>query len=102
MTADDPTYLHAAAAALARIGGRSIDVLRDASASPREDVRGAAIDSLVPVAGVEDLTILYEYVMQFPDDDPERIDLVIQRAPQLESSLEARQDRDAGTASDDF
>ncbi|HXV77909.1 MAG TPA: hypothetical protein VD788_16480 [Candidatus Polarisedimenticolaceae bacterium] len=96
----DSTYTRPAAEALARIGGRAIDVLREASASPDELVRGSAIDALVPLSGVTDLTILYEYVAQFPDDDPRRIELVIQRATQLETLLEARQDVDAGSATD--
>jgi HEAT repeat protein len=96
----DPEYSLRAAEALAEIGGRSIDVLREASVSASEMIRGAAIDALVPLSGVEDLTILYEYVAQFPEDDPRRIDLVIQRATKLESLLEARQDSEAGSSRD--
>jgi hypothetical protein len=98
----DPDYLDLAAEALAAIGGRGIEILRDATASPRPEIRGAVIDALVPVSGVDDLTILYEYVAQFPDDDSQRIDLVLQRAAQLESMLEARQELDAATQDEEF
>lgn len=98
----DPDHLQLAADALAAIGGRAIETLRDATASTRAEIRGAAIDVLVPVSGVDDLTILYEYVAQFPDDDPQRIDLVLQRAAQLESMLEARQELDAATQDEEF
>jgi HEAT repeat protein len=97
----DPEYLHEAAQALAVIGGRSIDTLRDATLSPDPTLRGAAIDALVPVSGVDDLTILYEYVALYPEDPPARMDLVLQRAAQLEAMLEARQDIDAASQYDE-
>ena len=95
MSARPPHHV-AAAQALARIGGRAIETLRDATASPRAEIRGAAIDALIPVSRVEDLTILYEYVAQFPDDDARRVELVIQRARQLESLVEGRQYEESG------
>lgn len=91
----DPRYLHQAAEALAVIGGRCIDTLREATISPDSTLRGAAIDALLPVSGIDDLTILYEYVSLYPEDPPERMDLVLQRAVQLEAMMEARQDLDA-------
>jgi HEAT repeat protein len=97
----DPEYLHEAAQALAVIGGRSIDTLRDATISPDATLRGAAIDALMPVSGVDDLTILYEYVALYPEDSPERMDLVLQRAAQLEAMMEARQDVDAASQYDE-
>jgi hypothetical protein len=83
------------------IGGRSIDTLRDATVSPNTELRGAAIDALIPLSGVDDLTILYEYVALYPEDPPERMDLVLQRAAQLEAMLEARQDVDAASQYDE-
>ena len=97
----DPQYLHEAAQALAVIGGRSIDTLREATISPDPTLRGAAIDALMPVSGVDDLTILYEYVALYPEDPPERMDLVLQRAAQLEAMMEARQDIDAASQYDE-
>jgi hypothetical protein len=97
----NPDYLHLAAEALAVIGGRAIDTLRDATVSPNAELRGAAIDALIPLSGVDDLTILYEYVALFPEDPPERMDLVLQRAAQLEAMLEARQDVDAASQYDE-
>ena len=90
-----PPHHLAAANALARIGGRAIETLREATTSPRAEIRGAAIDALIPVSRVEDLTILYEYVAQFPGDDARRLELVVQRARQLESLIEGRQYRDS-------
>ena len=97
----DPDHSRQAAEALALIGGRAIDTLRDATISPDPELRAAAIDALVPVSGVDDLTILYEYVALYPEDPPERIDLVLRRAAQLEAMLEARQDVDAASQYDD-
>lgn len=92
----DPAHLEAAAAALAKIGGRSIETLRDATLAPRAEIRAASIDALIPVSRVEDLTILYEYLQQFSEqDDARRIELVTQRARQLESLLESREYQDS-------
>jgi hypothetical protein len=88
----DPDYLELAAETLAAIGGRAIETLRDATLDPNPTLRGAAVDALIPVSGVDDLTILYEYVATYPDDPPERMDLVLQRAAQLEAMMEARRD----------
>lgn len=101
MMEGDPEYLHEAARALATIGGRSIDTLRDATLAPDPTLRGAAIDALVPMSGIDDLTILYEYVALYPDDPPARMDLVLQRAAQLEAMMEARQDIDSASEYDE-
>lgn len=95
LQAGRPPQHEAAANALARIGGLAIETLRDATASPRAEIRGAAIDALIPVSRVEDLTILYEYAAQFPEDDARRVELVVQRARQLESLVEGAQYRDS-------
>lgn len=97
----DPEYLYEAAEALAVIGGRAIDTLREATLSPNPTLRGAAIDALMPVSGIDDLTILYEYVALYPEDSPERMDLVLRRAAQLEAMMEARQDIDAASDYDE-
>lgn len=96
-----PEHRTAAAAALAAIGGRSIETLRDATLAPDDQIRGAAVDALIPVSSVDDLTILYEYVAQSPDDDPRRLDLVLQRAAQLEALLEVRPDVDSALPVED-
>jgi HEAT repeat protein len=101
MMSGDPDFLYQAAEALATIGGRAIDTLREATTSPDPTLRGAAIEALMPVSGVDDLTILYEYVASYPEDPPERLDLVLQRAAQLEAMLEARQDVDAASQYDE-
>jgi len=101
LTEADPEFVPLAAEALAVIGGRAIDTLRDATVSPNAELRGAAMDALIPLSGVDDLTILYEYVALYPEDPPERMDLVLQRAAQLEAMLEARQDVDAASQYDD-
>ncbi len=98
----DPRYLQPAADALATIGGRAMETLREGTASTDERIRGASIDALLPLSGVDDLTILYEYIAQFGDDDPQRMERVLQRATQLESMLEALHADEAASGSDDF
>jgi hypothetical protein len=97
----DPALYPMVAQSLATIGGRAIETLRNATLSPDSALRAAAIDALLPVSGVDDLTILYEYVALFPEDPPGRLDLVLQRAAQLEAIMEARQDLDAASPYDD-
>lgn len=93
----DPEQRALAAAALARIGGRSLETLRDASLSPRVEIRELAIETFLPISGPNDLTALYEYVARYPDDDPELREKVLLRATQLEALLEQQQAAEAAT-----
>ncbi len=80
-----------AAQSLAQIGGRSLDVLRLATRSATKAVRTEAVRALVPIAGLDDLTVLHEFVGQHPDDGTEVVNPARDRVMFLESLLEAQQ-----------
>jgi hypothetical protein len=84
----DPATRLLAADSLARIGGMAIQTLREATFSPDEGIRHAAIEALVPHTSLSDLTILHEYVYMHPDDDPEILEMVRDRAMLLESLMD--------------
>lgn len=85
----------AAAAALARIGQRSLLPLKAALRSDRRSVRESAARAFLPVATVDDLSALNEYVADHPKDDPATVRAVKQVAAVLEKVREAK---DASTA----
>jgi hypothetical protein len=89
-----------AASSLARIGGRALETLRDATLSERREVREAAIGALLPLTGVNDLTTLYEYVATHPGDDPDALQKVRERAVQLEELLDRALERESATPTD--
>lgn len=76
-----------AAVALASIGGRGLDVLRESTRSDVREIRQAAIEALLPFTGLDDLTVLHEYVGLHPADDPAVLERSRQRAAYLESLL---------------
>lgn len=92
----DDEHRTLAAEALAKIGGRCHDVLRDAVLSNRLEVRRSALTALLPVSGVGDLSVLYEYLARSGDDDPELAEAIRERAKWLESLLEEEEGPDAG------
>ena len=85
----------AAAVALAEIGGRATDTLRDATVSTDPELRSVAIEALLPRTAVDDLTTLYEYLTEHPDDDPTLLNSIRLRAFQLEALLDAQLEREA-------
>jgi len=85
-----------AADALVWIGGRAIEALRDVTLSEDRDIRQTAINALLPKTAVNDLTTLHEYVYLHPDDDPELVQRIRERAAMLEKLLE--QDQEHGEA----
>ncbi len=88
-----------AANSMVQIGGRAIEALRDVTLSENRDVRETAIRALLPSTAINDLTTLHEYVYTHPDDDPELIQRIRDRAAMLEKLLEQEQEQDS---SDDF
>lgn len=79
-----------AAGALARIGDLSLLPLKVAIRSEDPGTRALAVRALLPVATVDDLSTLHEYVYNHPDDDSSTIDSVRASAVALEERL-ARQ-----------
>lgn len=91
-----------AAAALARIGGRALEPLREALRAPTREMRLLAARSLLPVAGEDDLSALYEYLTDHPDDDPPTLAAVRAAAERIEKELEAKRAADAASAPEPF
>lgn len=92
----------AAAVSLARIGGRALDVLRDATRSADADLRVSAVRAILPVATPDDLSALYGYVADHPDDDAETVAAARRTAVRLEEILEAQRAADAASSESDF
>jgi hypothetical protein len=84
----DPEYRRPAASALADVGGQALDILRQATRHPDRAVREVAVDALLPRAGIDDLTVLHEYVGSNAGDDPAVLGRVRERATFLENLLE--------------
>jgi len=89
-----------AAVSLARIGGRALETLRDASLSEDRATREIAVGALLPLTGVNDLTTLYEYLTDHADDAPDLLGRVRERALQLEELLERAIEQDSATPGD--
>ena len=85
-----------AARALATIGRRAKASLKTAALSDDPEVRTIALRALVPVTDPDDLTMLYEYLGRYADDDPILVDLVRSRAAQIEEFLDAREEAGGG------
>lgn len=86
----DPALRGEAAVALARIGGPALVPLKDAMRSEDRALRETACRALLPVAGLEDVTALHEYVTARPDDDPALVEAVRTAANLLEEAMAAR------------
>ncbi len=86
-----------AAVALARIGGKAHDLLRQAVRSNDKEVRLAAVRAMLPTLTVDDLTVLHEYTAAHPDDDPGTYKAVTAAAGLLEKLLEAQQAADSAS-----
>jgi HEAT repeat protein len=93
-----PPIQAAAAVALARIGGRALEPVREALQSSRRSARLAAIRAILAVATVDDLSALYEYYDTHRRDDPELAERVRETAGRLEEELQTRQAADAASA----
>ncbi len=97
-----PELREEAATALARLGGKGQEPLRNALRSPSREIRLVAARAVLPAAGEEDLTALYEYLTDHPDDDPATAAAVRLAAENIERVLEAKRAADAATPSKDF
>jgi HEAT repeat protein len=91
-----------AAVALARIGGRALEPLRDALRSTNRSLRLTAARAILPVASENDLTALYEYVAAHPTDDPPTIAAIADACSAIEALIEARRAAEAASAPQDF
>ena len=82
---------------MAVIGGRCLEYLRSWSLSEEQELRSIAVNALLPVANIGDLTTLYEYIGLYPDDDPQLLAALTARAQVLEAAFEAQQEIDSAT-----
>lgn len=87
----DPDIAFAAAIALAQIGGPAFENLGNAMKDPRAEVRQVAALALSSVAGPEELTLLHEYVTEYPDDNPSVLKKARERAMYIEELLDTYQ-----------
>lgn len=86
-----------AAIALARIGGRALEPLRDALREPDRAVRLAAIRALLPVAGEGELTSFYEWIGAHPDDDASLLKSVRDACARIEGWIQMRDAAEAAS-----
>lgn len=94
-----PEIAAAAATALAQIGGRALLPLKAAMRSENQALRVAAARAFLPVAGVDDLSSLHEYVATHPDDHPDTVKAVRDAALMLEKARQAKEAAEAAGAS---
>ena len=87
-----------AAAALARIGGEALRPLKIATRSDDPGVRLVAIQGLLPVATIDDISTLHEYVYNHPQDDPGILEAVRASALMLEDALARQAEADSASA----
>lgn len=81
-------HQQAAAAALARIGKSAMVPLRDCLTSEDRSTREIAGRALAGSAGSAELTFVYDYLEQYPDDDPAVLEGLRQRCGMLERALQ--------------
>ena len=90
-----------AAAALARIGGTALYPLKLAMRSDDPEVRLVAVQALLPVATVDDISTLHEYAYNHPDDDPGILEAVRASALMLEEALARQAEAESASAQSD-
>jgi hypothetical protein len=98
MLEGDPEVRGLAAAALARIGETALLPLKLAVRSEDPEVRLVAIQALLTVATVDDISTLHEYVYNHPDDDDATVRAVRASAIALEEQLSRQAEADAASA----
>lgn len=96
MLEGDPQVRGMAASALARIGGEALLPLKVAIRSDDPEIRVVAVQALLPVATVDELSTLHEYVYAHPDDDAATVEAVRASTAMLEDVL-ARQTEPASS-----
>ncbi len=92
-----PGIRERAAVSLSRIGEPGRAVLKNGIRSENKDIRLASIRALLPVATVDDLSSLYDYVRSHPDDDPATAKAVEGATTALEKALETQRALDAAS-----
>ena len=90
-----------AAAALARLGGTALYPLKLAMRSDDPEVRLVAVQALLPVATVDDISTLHEYAYNHPDDDPGILEAVRASALMLEEALARQAEAESASAESD-
>ncbi len=93
----DPENRERAALAMAAIGGRCHQYLRAWSLAEKPELRRIALRALLPNTTIGDLMTLYEYVAMFPDDDPQLLADLRDRAQFLEEIFEKQQELDSAS-----
>jgi len=86
-----PESAEPAAMALAQIGGRALLPLKAGLSAEGRSVRLAAARALLPVARVEDLSALFEYLEAHPDDDPATVQALRQAVIMLDKQRQAQE-----------
>lgn len=89
MSHQDADLRVSAAMALASIGGAALDPLASGTKSDDPAFRAMCVRALVPVAGPEQLTTLYEYLGTHEADDETLAAMVRERALALERAMDA-------------
>ena len=98
MMIEGPTEIRGlAASGLARLGDHALLPLKIAIRSDDPELRVLAAQALLPVATVDDLSTLHEYVYNHPDDDPATVDSVRASAIALEELLARQISADAAS-----
>lgn len=90
-----------AARSLTQMGSLASEVLREALLSDDPLTRSVAVEVFLPKTAIDDLTTLYEYLAQHPEDDPATLEAIRERAQLLESVLVQYQDAQAASASEE-
>ncbi len=86
-----PGAAEAAAVSLAQIGGRALLPLKAALRADSRLVRLSAARALLPVARVEDLSSLFEYLEEHSRDDPGTSEAIRQAAIMLDKQRQAQE-----------
>jgi hypothetical protein len=94
-------YKETAAFALRDLGGSPINALRRAAGSDEASVRQAALAALLPLTGVDDLSLLHDFHALRTDDDPALRQAVRERAIVLEQELEKEQAAESASPGQD-
>jgi hypothetical protein len=89
-----------AADALAQIGGRAMGTLREAVRDESLQVRRVAMDGLLPISSIQDLSLIYDFVAANSDVDPDFMRRVIERAELLEVLLDRQHQAESATSID--
>ena len=88
VTTGEPRFKKIAADGLGDVGEAGLVILRELTESDDRQVREAAMAALLPHTRLEDLTLLYEYITRYGEDDALILDAIRDRALEFETLLE--------------